>query len=202
MVSDKYLLDSDPERMAAARYAAEDFARGIGLDRRAALRLNLLVEETLGMVKAMVDEFYGQLWFAGNGKACEIHLEATANLDAARRQELLSVSSTGMNASARGFMSMIGGVIMSALYAYGKETIRYGLVHAEGSTSPSGSKLTPIWSLSTYRGNLDKARSENADTAAAWDELEKSVVASLADDVVVGIRGDRIEMIIAKDFRR
>ncbi len=208
MTSDKFMVNSDAGRMAAARYATENFARHAKLDRRDALRLTLLVEETLGMVKAMLDDFYGQLWFVGDEKNCEIHFEATANMDADRKHELLSVSSTGKNAAAKGFMAMVGEVISGALYGfgrtmdtYGQETIKYGVVHTEGVMAGSVSPdMTPIWTLQDYRQNLDEKRAEGG-LEDAWDELEKSIVASLADDVVVGVRGDRIELVIRKDFR-
>ncbi len=210
MTSDKFMVNSDAGRMAAARYATENFAWHVKLDRHDALRLTLLVEETLGMVKAMLDDFYGQLWFVGDEKNCEIHFEATANMDANRKHELLSVSSTGKNAAAKGFMAMIGEVISGALYGfgrtmdtYGQETIRYGIVHTEGVMAASPSlDMTPIWTLQDYRQNLDQKRVGNGCLEEAWDELEKSIVASLADDVVVGVRGDRIELVIRKDFRR
>ena len=34
-----------------------------------------------------------------------------------------------------------------------------------------------------------------------WDELEKSIIANLADDVTVGINGDNVEMVITKKKR-
>ena len=57
MKSDVFMLNSDAGRMAAARYATEEFARALGLEKHDALRLDLLTEETLGMVKALVEEF-------------------------------------------------------------------------------------------------------------------------------------------------
>ena len=36
------------------------------------------------------------------------------------------------------------------------------------------------------------------DTIEEWDELEKSIIANLADDVTVGINGNNVEMIITK----
>ena len=90
MKSDVFMLNSDAGRMAAARYATEDFAHSINLEQHEALQLELLTEETLGMVKALVDDFYGQLWYENEGKRCEIHLQATANVNADQREELLS----------------------------------------------------------------------------------------------------------------
>ena len=65
MKSEVFMLNSDAGRMAAARYVTEEFARGLGLGKHESLRLELLTEETLGMVKALVDDFYGQIWFEG-----------------------------------------------------------------------------------------------------------------------------------------
>ena len=106
--SDKFMVNSDAERMAAARYATENFAWQMKLDKHDTLRLDLLVEETLGMVKTMLEDFYGQIWFVGDGKKCEIHFEATADMDADKKDELLSVSSTGKNAAKLGFMVRLG----------------------------------------------------------------------------------------------
>ena len=205
MVSEKFMVNSDAERLAASRYATENFAWKVKLDKRNTLRLDLLVEETLGMVKATLEDFYGQLWFAEKDGVCEIHLEATANMDSAKKRELLAVSSTGKNAAAHGFMAKLGELISGALYGigdsidtYGQETIRYGIVHMP-YTDMTGMDLTPVWTLQAYRSDL--AQADDGDiTAEALEDLEKSIVASLADDIVVGVKGDRVDMIITKKF--
>ena len=205
-VSDKFMVNSDAERMAAARYATENFAWQIKLDRRDMLRLDLLVEETLGMAKTMLNDFYGQIWFTADGKTCEIHFEATADMNADRKEDLLSVSSTGKNAAAKGFMAKLGEMISGAMYsmgrtmdAYGQQTMQYGIVNRP-STLAGTPDLTPIWTLQTYRSDLDQARKASGSAEEAWDELEKSIVAKLADDIIVGVKGDRIDMVIRKQF--
>ena len=205
-VSDKFMVNSDAERMAAARYATENFAWQIKLDRRDMLRLDLLVEETLGMAKTMLNDFYGQIWFTADGKTCEIHFEATADMNADRKEDLLSVSSTGKNAAAKGFMAKLGEMISGAMYsmgrtmdAYGQQTMQYGIVNMP-STLAGTPDLTPIWTLQTYRSDLDQARKASGSAEEAWDELEKSIVAKLADDIIVGVKGDRIDMVIRKQF--
>ncbi len=204
IVSDKFMVNSDAGRMAAARYATEDFAWQIKLDKRDALRLDLLVEETLGMVKNMLEDFYGQLWFTADGKACEIHFEATSDMDVEKRQELLSVSSTGKNVAHRGFMAKLGEVISGALHgfgrtmdAYGQETVKYGIVHSPSPMMGNADMMT-VWTLQTYRDGLGQASDDDAE--AALDELEKSIVAKLADDILVGVKGDRINLVIKKQF--
>ena len=34
----------------------------------------------------------------------------------------------------------------------------------------------------------------------AWDELERSVIARLSDDVLIGIAGSHVEMTVLKSF--
>ena len=206
MVSDKFTVNNDAQRMAAARYVTESFAEQAGLDGRNALRLELLVEETLGMVKTMLDSFYGQIWFTADGRDVEIHFEATADMDADKKEELLSVSSTGKNVAAKGFMAKLGEMISGALHsagrsidAYGQETMKYGVVHTPELMAAYPDMMT-IWTLQTYRVDLDQARTDGDFAEEAWDELEKSIVAKLADDIAVGVRGDRIDLVIRKKF--
>ena len=56
--------------------------------------------------------------------------------------------------------------------------------------------MAGLWSLNRYRSAVKegKAPAEN------WDELEKSVIARLADDVQIGISGQNVEMVIYKKF--
>lgn len=207
MKSEVFMLNSDAGRMAAARYATEEFARDLGLDRHSTLRLDLLTEETLGLVKTLVDDFYGQLWFEAEGKRCEIHLQATADMNADRREELLSVSSTGRNAAARGFMARLRDVLSGAMHSfsrsiddYGREVTRYGMVNPADISGFAVDAIVPVWSLQTYREGLEERRDLDEEAGMAWDELEKSIVGKLADDVIVGVKGDRIELVIVKDF--
>ena len=207
MKSDVFMVNSDAGRMAAARYATEEFACDLGLEKHDTLRLNLLVEETLGMVKAMVDDFYGRLWFESRDKRCEIHLEATADMNADRKEELLSVSKTGRNAAAKGFMAMVRDVVSSAMHSfgrtmndYGREVARYGAVNPASVSGFAVDAMVPIWTLETYREGLSEQSVQDSDVDEARNELEKSIVGKLADDVIVGVKGDCIELVIVKDF--
>ena len=157
------------------------------------------------MVKATVKDFYGQIWFVAEDGRCEIHLEATADMDAEKKQELIAVSSSGKNAAARGFMATLGEVISGAVHnmgrtmdAYGKETVRYGIVHTPGVSAVSPDGMMPIWTLQNYKDDLARTRAEDEAAEALYEDLEKSIVANLADDVVVGIKGDRIELVITR----
>ena len=47
---------------------------------------------------------------------------------------------------------------------------------------------------------LSQEKETDTEADMAWDDLQKSIVAKLADDVVVGVKSDRIVMVITKDF--
>ncbi len=56
---------------------------------------------------------------------------------------------------------------------------------------------TMCWSLSCYRENLQGDDSPKKEEA--WDELEKSVVANLADDVRIGIVDSHVVMDVIRN---
>ena len=49
--------------------------------------------------------------------------------------------------------------------------------------------------MEQYRNSV-----KEAEEAEAWDELEKSVIASAADDVTVGVKGKQVDIVIVKRF--
>ncbi len=51
------------------------------------------------------------------------------------------------------------------------------------------------WSMEKYKSELKKKNDEDS-----WDELEKSIVANIADDVSVNIVGSDVEIIVTKAF--
>ena len=58
-----------------------------------------------------------------------------------------------------------------------------------------GVEYSYLWRLDEYRNNVKKE-----EQAEAWDELEKSVIASVADDVIVGVKRRQADIIIVKKF--
>ena len=58
-----------------------------------------------------------------------------------------------------------------------------------------------MWSLQQYRYDVEKKADEDTEMEEALDELEKSIVANIADDIQVSVEGNHIEMIIRKKFK-
>ena len=51
-----------------------------------------------------------------------------------------------------------------------------------------------VWSLNKYKVSVQESEKE------AWDELEKSIIANLADDVIVGVKGKQASIVVVKKF--
>ena len=52
------------------------------------------------------------------------------------------------------------------------------------------------WSMKKYRASIELEMAENAKAREEWDELEKSIVANIADEVSIAIRGSEVEMTV------
>ncbi len=51
-----------------------------------------------------------------------------------------------------------------------------------------------MWSLTDYKKAIAEKAGEDLGMQGAWDELEKSIVANVADDVIVGAKKDNVQM--------
>ena len=211
MKSEERVVNNTDERFASALNMADEFIDSLGIDAKDALHMRLLVEETLGMVKAMTGDFKAVFWIECEGNEYRIKLTAHTNMEMDKKDQLLSVSKSGKNAAAKGFMGKISDIIENSMLSLNEVNSlneQYGVgVASFGSMGAGMVAGTPIiagdsfqWTLDNYREALNKA-DDNDPVKAASDELEKSIVAKLAKDVIVGVRKDKVEMEIVGEFR-
>ena len=183
----------------------DETARGEKLDRKARLHLRLLAEELISMVKAITGEFDASFWIEEEAGEFRLNLTARTDVSASKKRDLLSVSSTGENIAARGIMGKIRDIIENGILNYDEiesMNINNGVnYYSYGSMGLTGGDVTSqslyVWSLSRYRDNVKDSAEDDEET---WDELEKSIMANIADEVKVGIKKDRVELIVYKRF--
>ncbi len=197
MKTDVITVSNRGKRMDAALEQVDKVIAYKGLTGKNALHLRLLAEEMMGLMRSVTNAEEGRFWIEDEDGEYRLHLQANTRLTGEAREQLLGVSSSGKNEFSRGLMgrlrdffdwnsdedlaSYAGPLIMPDMY--------------EHSTSPS---LDWEWSMRRYESSL-YARIENDPAAReAWDELEKSVVKNVADDVKVYIRNGVVEMVILK----
>jgi hypothetical protein len=176
-----------------------------GIDSKASLRLRLLSEELIELVRALDSENENNFWLETNGNNIEIHLKTVISMDLATRNELLSVSSSGKNEAAKGIIGRIREMITVASLPEDPETKimtkqALGLM-ALGNPSNAYYGGAYSWSLATYSASVGKASSTEDGITEAQDELEKSIVANLADDVKVTIVDSNVEVVIYKAYK-
>lgn len=193
MKTDVIMISNQDDNMEEALSQAEKVAAYCDLSPKSAIHLRLLTEETLGMMRSITGKQNGDFWIENAGEDFELHLKVNTLIDEKRREQLLSASTSGVNEATRGIMGKIRaffeapGVAPSFSGAFLPGPVS---VHAGGAMA---------WSMEDYREQLRQYRDMNKEGAEeAWDELEKSVVARVADDVKVSIKGRTVEMTISK----
>lgn len=167
------------------------------LDNNQTLKLRLICEELDGMLPNVVDKFNGDFWIEFENGVCKINVsiefeEFTAN----KKKELVRFSKNKKNAATAGIFGKIRSFIedcfldsenakfydMAGLYNFANE---YAVC----------TDYSYMWSFEQYK-NFIKTEEEKQE----WDELEKSIISSFADDVIVGVKGKRASIVIIKKF--
>lgn len=170
-----------------------------GLDRRSALRLTLLTEELLRMLPNIGESYTGRFWLENEGTAYELHAVIDmAVRSAGARKTLLKFSDSGENAAAKGVVGKIRAAVEKLMLEEDPDAAwaSAGMLYMDVDPADQDGNAYS-WSLEkymTYDFADEEAKKE------VWDELEKSVVARLADDVTVGVRGKKAEITIKKKF--
>ena len=172
---------------------SEKVAKYNELNHKQALQLRLLCEELVNMLPAIVSNFSGDFWIETKDDAYELCVSVSVDdMDAETRDRLIQVSKNNKNASVVGITGKIRAVFDYMAMGSNDPMIspagRYGF-----GTSIDFSQ---IWSLQQYRNGLQKGEKESKE----WDEFEKSIIAKIADDVIVGVQGKNVNMIIKKKF--
>jgi hypothetical protein len=163
------------------------------LSAKQSIKMRLISEEFVGMLKELSQDFEGEFWIEHEGLAfsfiSQIHINEVMDMQTKRR--FIEVSSDKKNTAAKGIMGKIRDVVENLLYpenaVYSASFISYQLETAV--------LLDDQWTLNRYKD----AERNNAEP---WDELEKSIIANIADDVIVSVKGNNVEIAIMKNFNK
>lgn len=85
----------------------DKFSAYMGLTPEKANTVRLLAEELISFSREVTGESSGRFWVEGNRSKVNLCLRTKAEMNAAKRQELMTLSSNGANASISGFMDKI-----------------------------------------------------------------------------------------------
>ena len=198
MKSDLITVSNKENSLNEALAQAEKVSAYKGLTGKNALHLRLLTEEMMGLMRSITGETEGTFWIEDSNNEYCLHLQVMTPMDSKKREQLLSVSASGKNESAKGLMGKLRDFFdrgADADIAPFSSSLMLPDMYERASMRAADWE----WSMIRYEEALaNRVKNDDASAKEAWDELEKSVVAKVADDVKISIRGRMVEMIIVK----
>lgn len=177
---------------------SESVAKYNGLTHKQTLQLRLICEEIDGMLPNIIDDFYGEFWIEFKDGICKINISIQIpEYTAEKKTELINIAKNKKNSAVVGIVGKIRDSIENFLLdevrmeALTLSTLSLGL----GTGYSEGADYTYLWRLEEYRNSV-----KQGEQVEKWDELEKSVITSVADDVIVGVKKKQANIIIVKKF--
>ena len=199
MKTDVITVSSRGSQMETALAQVEKVAAYKGLSHKNTLHLRLLTEEMMGMMRSITGETKGWFWIEDEDNIFQLHLQVETRMTSAKRDELLAASTTGKNESARGLMGWLRDFFDRSAdedVAAVSSPLMMPDMYEHYSGTPS---LDWEWSMTRYQEELaPRVQNQDKNALEAWDQMEKSVVSHVADEVKVAIRGQMTEMVIYK----
>lgn len=173
---------------------SEKVAKYNNLTHKQTLQLRLLCEEIDGMLPNIIDDFEGCLWIDFEDGVCKVNVSIQMpKFEVEKKEELINIAKNKRNASAVGVLGKIRSMVENVFL---DENVLRGYAISSGSFNVyGGMDYSSYWSLAQHKEFVKKENNEEA-----WDELEKSVISSVADDVIVGVQGKNVDIIIVKKF--
>jgi hypothetical protein len=168
-----------------------------GLNHRDSLTVRLLAEEMISMTTHILKYSEGAFWIIEENKTFELHISAKAILSEEQKKEFVSASTKKENIAYKGILGKIKNVFENYLIdndGIGASYVdfNYGSV---GMYNPSVDYFSQSWSMNDFSQSADDDEQKEA-----WDGLERSLLAMMSDDIIVGAKNNMVEMIVKKTF--
>jgi hypothetical protein len=143
------------------------------------------------MLPSIISDFNGEFWIENQENDYKLCVKVSVeNMDFDTRERLIKVSKNNKNAAVVGITGKI-----RAVFDYMAMSPQDPMLSPAGRYGFSANIDFPqIWSLQQYKSSVQNDEGEE------WDEFEKSIIAKIADDVIVGVQGKSVNMIIKKTF--
>lgn len=206
MRSNECVLHRNQKDMEKVLNEVEKVAEYNQLTKKETIQLRLLAEEMIGMQEGILGFVEGAFYLENKDRVYNLCLHSDVAVEDWTREKFVELSTNKENVAYNGFMgkvrmtidSMLNGMAgdaylssydyMGTPYVFSTPSFSYGQIQMRGENP-----YEQTWALSQYR---EEAKG-NADE---WDELEKSIVASIADEVIVGARTNYVDIIVVKKF--
>ena len=147
------------------------------------------------MLPEILGDFEGKIWIEFVENVCKVNVSiGFSEFTAEKKVELVSLAKNKKNAAAVGITGKIRSILEDV---YLDENVRKmtNTIPDPYYSTVGCVDYTYLWSLDRYKEEINKDEDANE-----WDQLEKSVIAAVADDVIVGVKGRQADIIVIKKF--
>ncbi len=200
MKSESIVISTNESNIDKVLEVVEAFSKDI--DHKAALRIRLLAEETMNLIRSITGEMDAEFFLEREDDQVRLHLNTNTIMFAQKRKELMEISTSKENAAAKGFMGKIREVFELAMLPKDERSARESRIGMMGLVDPTALSATSseTWKMSNYKDSVDK-RDQNTEFAQeARNELERSILGNIAKEVEISIIGDDVRMTIIYDL--
>ena len=200
MKSESIVISTNEGNIDKVLEVVEAFSKD--LDHKAGLRIRLLAEETMNLIRSITGEMDAEFFLERDDDQVRLHLNTNTIMFAAKRKELMEISTSRENAAAKGFMGKIREVFELAMLPKDERSARESRIGMMGLVDPTALSTTSseTWKMSNYKDSVDKMDQNTEFAQEARNELERSILGNIAKEVEISIIGDDVKMTIIYDL--
>ena len=194
MKSNEIALSNSLSCAVNALQTVEQASEQAGFSREQTNILRLLTEEMIAMTTDILQACKGSLWMEWEGTACELHLTAVAPIEEAAKAALIEASKARVNTPVKGLKNRISALLAGMLSSVNSPELYAAMSAGFVGGMPSMPSMR-TWSLAAYAENQKQDQKD-----AELEGVEKSILTGLADDVVVSVKNNWVELVVRKAF--
>ena len=196
MKSESIVISTNESNIDRVLEVVESFSKD--LDHKDALRIRLLSEETMNLIRSITGEMDAEFFLEKEGDQVILHLNTNTIMFADKRKELMEISTSKENAAAKGFIGKIREVFELAMLPKDERSARESRIGMMGLVDPTALSATSAetWKMSNYKSSVEEMDQDTEFAQEAKNELERSILGNLAQEVEISIIGDDVKMTI------
>ena len=194
MRSQEVKLTNDLSCAVNALQEVERASVQAGLSREQTNVLRLLTEEMISMTTEILKSCRGSLWLECQDGDCALHLNATAPMEESAKAAFIAASKEKINTPIKGLKNRIS-ALFAGLLIYNDFPDYYMAVCGSFGGGVPMYNAAPIWSLTEY-----ERRRAGEEKSAELEGVEKSILLGFADDVIVSVRDNWVDLTVNKRF--
>ncbi|MBP3274270.1 MAG: hypothetical protein J6L93_04625 [Butyrivibrio sp.] len=200
MKSESIVISTNEGNIDKVLEVVEAFSKD--LDHKTGLRIRLLAEETMNLIRSITGEMDAEFFLERDDDQVRLHLNTNTIMFAAKRKELMEISTSKENAAAKGFMGKIREVFELAMLPKDERSARESRIGMMGLVDPTALSATSseTWKMSNYKNSVEEMDQDTEFAQEARNELERSILGNIAKEVEISIIGDDVKMTIIYDL--